>query len=133
VFAAVAVMSDILLCCIGFSKIGECHPLIKAFETTGGFLMTLTSPESLNPSSTELVIARCVGWLVSFLGWLTLPLLFAVTLSRSQSIEHEMRELHFALLQQAEKSRLNQDESSALVSGKIAESQPIPPESKPDA
>lgn len=133
VSAGLVVLSDILLCWIGYSKTGVPHSITRALETTGGFLMTLTSPDSLHPATTELLIARCVGWIVSFIGWLTLPLLFAVTLSRSQNIEHEIRELQFALLQQAEKSNLSQGDSSALVSDKMAKSQVIPPEAKPDA
>ena len=130
--AGLVVICEITLCALGFARIGESHPLAKALETTGGFLMTLNSPDGLKPSSDLLLIARCLGWMVSFMGWLTLPLLLAITLSRSQNVEHERLELCYNLLKRAERLNMSPPEALPLVSETMTGLEKFPSENRND-
>jgi hypothetical protein len=113
--ACLIVITEISLCAWGFWKVGDSYPIAKALETTGGFLMTLNSPDGLKVRSGLLLAARCLGWAVSFMGWLTLPLLFAITLARSQNVEQERSELYYHLLKRAERLAVNPSEASPYV------------------
>jgi len=114
--AGMIVITEITLCALGFAQAGERYSVAKALETTGGFLMTLTSPDGLKPSSALLLAARCLGWVVSFMGWVTLPLLLGLLLSKSQSVEEEKQELWYNLYKRAERLGASPSDAEAYAS-----------------
>ena len=113
--AALVIIVEVGACWCGYGLSGESHPLGKAIESTGGFLMTLNSPESLHVTSTSLFVAHCLGWAVSLIGWLLIPLLIGVSLARSQSVDLEYQELCYRLLRRAEKCGLPKNEAATYV------------------
>ena len=112
-------VAEIGICWWAYQSAGVSNPLGKALESVGGFLMTLDSPESIAITSTPLCIAHYLGWAVSLFGWLLVPLLIGVSLSRSQSLDQEYHELHYRLLRRAERCGLNKHAASAYVSEMI--------------
>jgi hypothetical protein len=95
----------------GYSVVRDPSPAIKALETTGGFLMTLNSPEVMPKTTFALVVAHYLGWAVSFIGWLILPLLIGVSLAHSQSLDQEFHELKYKLLRRAQRCGLSKEEA----------------------
>jgi len=96
---------EVVACWWGFARAGRLHPLLEALETTGSFLMTLSSPKDLSTAPSRILLfARCAGWVISFIGWLTIPVLIGISLSRSQTVDQERDELRYKLLKYAERA-----------------------------
>ncbi len=72
-------------------------------ETSLSILMTLDSPKSALASSC--IPIRVMGWLVAFFGWLTIPALLGVVISRTAVTALREKEFEFAITSMARDAR----------------------------
>lgn len=61
------------------------YPLLSAIEKALGCLMTLDTPATMEIRNSSLAVARVLGWLVSFAGWLLVPATIGSAISFMQS------------------------------------------------
>src|SRR6266702_1668700 len=103
----------------GYLAAGYIHPFANAITSVADELMTLNSPDQLGSPNIYLNASRTIGWAVSLMGWLLIPVLIGATIAKAQDLDDELWELRMKFRRRGIRGGLSEPELSQYVENEI--------------
>ena len=104
----------------GYISAGYTHPVANAMASVADELMTLGSPDQLENTNIYLHAGRYIGWLVSLVGWLLIPVLHRSNHRQgTRSCNDELWELRMNLRRRGIRGGLSEPGLSQYVENEI--------------